>query len=293
MTIKMAFNPLPWYLHTDGWHPERAPALPDILNAIKASGYDAVHAEIPSGSSPAAYLSLLADHALAPAPGYFQARFSDAAGHADIVESAKAIARDHAALGLDRIFLADQFGVVDARIAKPALGLEADPDRLQRIIDGIGQAATAMAAEGIVPCLHPHVGTWVETVDEADAVLAAIPQSVLLLGPDTGHITWAGADIAAYLTRHKGRIGAVHIKDMRRSVAAAIRSDGADYREAGARHIWTEPGRGDIDFDAVFQALDGFDGWFVVEVDVADQPTIEETARVAADWLRPRLEARG
>ena len=41
-----------------------------------------------------------------------------------------------------------------------------------------------------------------------------------------------------------------------------------------------------VDFASVLQALAGFDGWYVVEVDVPDQPTAKESARVSAEWVR-------
>jgi inosose dehydratase len=287
----MAFNPLPWMMTVDGWRPDLAPPLPVMLAAIKSAGYDGVHAEVPQGSMPKAYLSLLSDHGLVPAPGYFQSSFGDAETIDATVENARKIARDHAAIGLDRIFLAEQFGVTPDRFETPAQGVGADATRLARISDGIGRVASAMVSEGVTPCLHSHVGTKIETVEEAEAVLAAVPESVLKVGPDTGHIAWTSADPVAFFKRHARRIGAVHIKDIRRSVAEVVRRDGENYRAAGARHIWTEPGRGDLDLTGAIKALGDFSGWFVVEVDIADQPTVEETAKVAGDWLRRRLAA--
>jgi inosose dehydratase len=289
MSEKMAFNPLPWFLTAEGWRTDLAPPLPVMLTVIKEAGYDGVHAEVPQGSTPQSYLELLSQHGLLPAPGYFQASFGDAGTIFATVETARKIARDHAALGLDRIFLAEEFGVTADRFAAPAQGVGADPARLARIADGVGRISEAMAAEGVVPCLHPHVGTKIETAEEAEAVLAAVPESILKVGPDTGHIAWTGCDPAVFFRRHAARIGAVHIKDIRRSVADEVKRDGGDYGDAGARHIWTEPGRGDLDLESAIGALGAFKGWFVVEVDIADQSTVDESAKVAARWLRPRL----
>ena len=292
MSGELAFNPLPWFMTAEGWRADLAPPLPIMLRAIKAAGYDGVHAEIPREMTPAAYLRLLTDHGLKPAPGYFQASFGEKDRLAETVDRARGIARGHAELGLDRIFLAEQFGATPDRFAKPAQGVGADAERLARIADGVGLAASAMAAEGVIACLHPHVATKIETVDEAEAVLAAVPDTVLKVGPDTGHIAWTGADPIAFMRRYAARVGAVHLKDIRRAVAERTARDGGSYQDAGAWSIWTEPGRGDLDLEGAIVALGGFDGWFVVEVDIADQPTVEESAMVAAAWLRPRLEAR-
>jgi hypothetical protein len=71
-------------------------------------------------------------------------------------------------------------------------------------------------------------------------------------------------------------------------VAEPIKRDGADYREASRRGISTEHGRESLDLDGALAALADFDGCLVVEVEIADQPTVEASARVAADWLRRR-----
>src|SRR5690606_14711312 len=152
--------------------------------------------------------------------------------------------------------------------------------------------ARALVAEGAVPARHARVGTRGEPVPEPEFVRALLDAKSLLRGPDTGQLSWAGADLVSFLARHAARVGAVHIKDYRQEVAAAIRAAGKGYHDAGAAHIWTEPGRGSIDLDAALAALAGFDGWFIVEVDIADQPTVEQSARVAAQWLQPRLAAR-
>lgn len=289
---RMAYNPLSFSLTAEGWKPELAPPLPTILSIVKNAGYDGIHAEVPAGSSAESYGALLHDHGLLPAPGYFQASFSDSDTLPQTIENARKAASDHAKLGLDRIFIAEQFGAEPSRIDAPAIGINGDNARLEKIAKGLNKVAQAMVAEGVAPCLHAHVGTLIETVAETEFVLDRIDAKHLLLGPDTGHLSWAGADLIAFLTKHADRVGAVHIKDFRRSVADETRTSGKGYHHAGAAHIWTEPGRGSIDLDAALAALSTFDGWFIVEVDIADQPTVEQSARVAAQWLRPRLEAR-
>lgn len=291
--IRMAYNPLSFSLTAEGWKPELAPPLPTILNIVKKAGYDGIHAEVPTDTSAEAYGALLRDHGLLPAPGYFQASFSDTANLAQTIENARQAASDHAKLGLDRIFIAEQFGADPQRLSTPAVGANGDTARLEKIVEGLERVAEVMVAEGVVPCLHAHVGTLIETVAETEFVLSKIDNKLLLLGPDTGHLSWAGADLVQFLGKHVARIGAVHIKDYRRSVADETRVSGKNYHDAGAAHIWTEPGRGSIDLDAVLSMLSGFDGWFIVEVDIADQPSVEQSARVSAQWLRPRLEARG
>ena len=285
----VAFNPLPYYLTAHGWDSDAAPPLSEIYRQIKEAGFDAVHVEPPEDMPLSDYRRLLADCGLAPAPGYFQAPFTEP-DRGDTVERARRVAAEHAAMGLTRIFIADQFGP-DIRLATPAVGAGADDARLQRLCENLAAACEAMVAEGVTPCLHQHVGTWVETPAETAAVLDALSPSLLLFGPDTGHLSWAGADPADMIRRYLDRVGAVHLKDFRSAVASDGVTAAADYLTTTGRHVWTEPGRGDVDFDAVLDVLAGFEGWYVVEVDIPDQPTPEETARVSSTWVRQRLGA--
>ncbi|HEU4842030.1 MAG TPA: TIM barrel protein, partial [Ilumatobacteraceae bacterium] len=174
MTVKMAFNPLPWYVEA-GFRPDRRPPYAELLTRIKAAGYDAVPADVPAGSTAAQFAELLANAGMRPAPGYFETALSDVDQRDEAVARAARAAADHASLGLDRIFLADRFGGAAPRFATPGRGIEADPARLAVIIESVAAIARAMTAEGVVPCLHPHVGTWIETADEGSAVLDALP----------------------------------------------------------------------------------------------------------------------
>ena len=286
--MRIGFNPLPWYATDKGFDFTAGPPLPEIYRQIREAGFGAVHVEVPDGMRVADYRKLLDDAGLAPAPGYFQAEFSALSLAAADAEAARRTAAQHASLGLTRVFIADRVAA-GPRLAAPGRGAEASESRLSRIIANLGAAAEIMVAEGVTPCLHQHVGSWIETPEETEAVLASISPDLLLFGPDTGHLAWAGADPAAIIERHLQRIGAVHLKDVR----TAVTREGLSYRGATARHAFTEPGRGSVDFGAVLAVLSKFDGWYVVEVDIPDQPTAQETARVSADWVRDHLKEAG
>ncbi|HKT00721.1 MAG TPA: sugar phosphate isomerase/epimerase [Rugosimonospora sp.] len=289
----VGFNPLTWFFNQDGYHPELAPPLEEIYRQIKKSGFDAVFAEVPAGMGIADYRALLAEVGLEPAPGYFQASFADSTRLPGVVEAAKRVAAQQQELGLSRIFIAESFGAAPLRAQRPAIGAGFDQARLQSIAENLGVVAAAMTAEGVRPCLHQHIGTWIETPDELQFVLDNTSPDELLFGPDTGHLAWAGADPATVIAANLPRVGAVHLKDFHaaqaeRAISASLPYASATIAGDGER-VWTEPGNGDIDLDAVLRVLSGFDGWYVVEVDVADQPTPADTANVSAAWVREHL----
>jgi inosose dehydratase len=281
---RFGLNPLPWVLTADGFNLSEK-VLRDAFEEIRQTPFRGIHADPPAGLAATAYSALLSEFGLSPAPGYFSAQFADV-DTATIVEAAKRHAGYQAALGNTEVFVADSRA--DARRQRPAVGAGADADRLSSVIDRIGAAAEAITAEGVRPAFHPHVGTWIETEAEVDALLAGVPDSVLGFGPDTGHLAWAGMRPDAVIARHANRVAAVHLKDVRLDQAAGARSAKADYTRStrGPYHVWTEPGRGDVDLSSALAGLPaGYGGWIIVEVDVPEAPTNLDSTRLSARWV--------
>jgi inosose dehydratase len=287
---QVAVNPLPWVLTSAGFDLSRT-TVQAAVAGIADAGFTAMHADVPEGMSPTEYRSLLAVHGVQPAPGYFGAFFDCSPDDVTaLLDAAKRHAAIQAELGLTEVFVASHLS--PARISRPAVGADFDAARLDLIIERIAATAEAIAAQGITPCFHSHVGSWIETESEVRALLDAIGPSLLSFGPDTGHLYWAGTDPAKIVADYSDRVGAVHLKDVHHDVADAAREADADYGEATfRRHVWTEPGRGDVDFDAFLAALpESFAGWFVVEVDVPDLPTKEQSTAQSARWVAAMTE---
>ncbi|HET7476880.1 MAG TPA: sugar phosphate isomerase/epimerase [Dermatophilaceae bacterium] len=283
--IKVAVNPLPWVLTESGWSLTRR-VLVEALTELRDVGFRAIHCEVPDELTVAEYRETLAEYGFQPAPGYFSARFDDREALPEILERARAAAETHTQLGLSQIFVASD--MAPDRMVHPAVGHSPDGDRIGRVIDGLVAVADAMLAQGVVAALHPHVGTWVESEPEVRAVLDATDGSALAFGPDTGHLYWAGGDPVALVKEYAARVACLHIKDVDAAAAQSAAEHGDDYNTATfGRHVWTEPGRGDVDLDGVIAALpDTFDGWAVLEVDVPNLPTRVDSSRAGLDYLR-------
>ncbi|MEU4227813.1 sugar phosphate isomerase/epimerase [Nonomuraea sp. NPDC026600] len=281
---QLGINPLPWLLSPSGLTLEVA-TLRTAFAEIAETGFTAVQADIPEGLTPAGYLALLQEYGLAPAPGYFQGAYDDPEAMPALLESARRHAGSQTALGMTEVFIASALAA--ERLATPAVGAASDPARLDTVIENLARTCEVIVAEGLRPCLHPHVGTWIETERETRAVLDAIAPGLLAFGPDTGHLRWAGADPAALIAHYRDRVGAAHLKDIHTAVAA----QGGDYWEATfARHLWTEPGQGDVDLEAALAALpEDFAGWLVIEVDVPDHRTAKDSAVLSRRWTLTHL----
>jgi sugar phosphate isomerase/epimerase len=160
------------------------------------------------------------------------------------------------------------------------------------------RAAAAALAEPLAVCRryrlrgfhHAHVGTYIETVEDARRLLAAQPDLWLLW--DTGHLLAAGCDPLEVLRCELAyRIAHVHLKDFHADDPRAW-----DHRKAriGEGGRFAELGAGNCGFDvgAALQGLErlGYEGWISVEL---DRPYPERPAAEAAERNRAFLRSLG
>ncbi len=134
---------------------------------------------------------------------------------------------------------------------------------------------------------HAHMGTLIETCEDARRVLAAIPDLWLLY--DTGHLLAAGSDPLDILRGDLAyRIGHVHLKDFHANEPARW-----DYRTSkwGEEARFAELGQGTsgLDVAAALAGLEriGYQGWVSVELDRPfPVPSAEEAAHRNRAYLR-------
>jgi inosose dehydratase len=150
-------------------------------------------------------------------------------------------------------------------------------------------ARRVMDETGLRTVFHQHIGTLVETADEARRLLDSTGPSVLGLCLDTGHWTFGtGLDPVSAVSDFAERIWHVHFKDCDLDVVQSSRENEWDGPTSVGHGVFCELGKGGVDFPGVLHALNeiGYAGWIVVEQDVLPgMGTPRESARRNREYL--------
>ena len=138
-------------------------------------------------------------------------------------------------------------------------------------------------SRGLRLSLHPHMFRPIQTLQEANAILARFDANRypnLQLLPDTAHLTIAGEDPVDVVKTQFDRIGAVHIKDWSPNVGRSYQFYASGFCQLG---------QGEVELTAVLDVLwkRSFKGWIVVEQDYSASPY--DCIVASMNWLRTKL----
>ncbi len=163
----------------------------------------------------------------------------------------------------------------------------------------LGRVDEICRAAGLTQAMHPHVDTLIETAGDFSRFLDSCDVRFCF---DTGHLTIGGADVVAIAKEQLDRIGLVHLKDVDADAMARERSGELDLMQATQAGLFPSLGDGIVPVAEVVEVLEraGYDGWYVMETDVAltdGEPPIGEgpvlgVAR-SLDFLRALVPAAG
>jgi inosose dehydratase len=147
--------------------------------------------------------------------------------------------------------------------------------------------------QGMPLSFHHHMGAVIETQAELDLFMK---HSSIPLLFDTGHMAFSGGDNLHVIDNHHKRISHVHTKDVRYPVMEKIDKSRESFLDAVVKGVFTVPGDGDIDFDAIFKRLASYhyEGWFVVEAEQDPKKANPlEYAKIGYEALNNGLTAAG
>jgi inosose dehydratase len=283
-TNRIAANPIPYWSERGKTRAVFDEAFADYADI----GFTAVKADVPDAMTATEYADWIAGYGLAPSLSLFNSPFDETIDITVEVERAKRFAATQVELGLDRTMVSSMS--IPARMDRPAVGAGFEADRLSLAIENCGIVCATLRAEGLWPLHHSHVGGVFETEEEITRLLDDLGAGLIGIGPDTGHLRWAGADPAAFIARYADRMGGLHIKDCFPDFLDGAGGD-RGYRElVHTGRLWAEPGLGVVDFDAVLAAVpDTYDGDFMIEIDYPSVNSRYESHRMSYEWAQHHL----
>ena len=202
-----------------------------------------------------------------------------------------------AAMGCDYIVLSDVLFVVENRGGRAG--------RIRRE-DSLSDAEWDQAAEnvnafakvvheeyGMRCAAHPHVGGYLETDFEIDALLERTDSGLVGLCFDMAHIAYGGGDPVAVLDKWRDRTWYLHIKECDGRVREEVIGRGGDYYDGVSSGVFPELGKGTVDWQGINRILHemDFDGWGTVEQDILPGMGIDALASARGNraFLRESL----
>jgi inosose dehydratase len=252
--------------------------MEEMLRDIADVGYAGVPAGFREGDRPEKVAELYSSFGLRPLAGYLGARYHDPAEQTEILRQVRQHIEWSVALGITELFVAEscfaeRFAVAGHEAANRSDQLS--DAGYQYLADCLNEVGRLCREQGMRACFHNHAGSYIETRDEFDRLLAMTDPELVFIGLDTGHLAYAGGDVPDFVATYGPRIKILHLKDVYRNVVEETRRHKWDYHTAGANGLWAELGEGVVDFGAVFKQLEraGFEGWAIVEIDRTTKPT--------------------
>jgi inosose dehydratase len=294
-TILIGCGQITWTRFTNG-RAERLASEEQILAEIAQAGYAGAPASPEGDRSPQETIALYERYGLRPAPGYIGTAFWERERRDEILERVRRHAAFSRAVGCTELYVAPggfdyvtrggQTRRQTAGHVRPDDSLS--DDEFQVFGETLNLAGEITLAEGVRSCFHNHVGTVIETRAEVDRLLGLTDPSLVFLGPDTGHLAWAGADPVDFCRDYATRIKTVHLKDIDADVRERGHAAGWDYDSFTGHGIFAELGEGCVDFPAILEILRGagFSGWLIAETDVTQKPTALESVTISREYLR-------
>jgi inosose dehydratase len=262
LTGRVAGAPISWGVcEAPGWGHELAPDV--VLAQMSALGLSATELGPTGylGSDAAAVRTSLRAHGLELVGGFLPV-ILHAEPETDLAGAAAAI-EVLAAAGAEVVVLAADAGPTgyDRRV-------ELDAAAWKNLLHNLERVRALAARHDLSTCLHPHVGTAIES---RAAVHRLLEESDVPLCLDTGHLAIGGTDPLSLVKEAAGRVGHVHLKDVRMAVAKEVADGTASFVDGVRKGLFAPLGGGDLDIAGVVIGLEqaGFSGWYVLEQDTA------------------------
>lgn len=269
MAIRLGINPIGW---SNDDMPELGGETPleTCLSETREAGYAGIEKGGKFPNEANALRLVVAKYGLQLISGWFSGELRSRG-----IEDEKKRIGDHMALllacGSPVLVYAETTGTVQGDMDTPVADRPVMPEsEFAAYGEKLTRFAEWMKGQGIAMTFHHHMGTVVEKEREVDLLMQNTGPAVGLL-LDTGHLTFAGGNVAATTRRWRARINHVHCKNVRPLVLAEVHRNRWSFLKGVIAGVFTVPGdpEGCIDYRAFAKVLKEIDysGWAVVEAE--------------------------
>ena len=269
MAIRLGINPIGW---SNDDMPELGGETPleTCLAETREAGYAGIEKGGKFPNEATALRLVVAKYGLQLISGWFSGELRSRG-----IEDEKKRIAEHMGLllacGSPVLVYAETTGTVQGDMDTPVADRPVMPEsEFAAYGEKLTRFAEWMKGEGIAMTFHHHMGTVIEKEREIDLLMQDTGPAVGLL-LDTGHLTFAGGDVAATTKRWGTRINHVHCKNVRPLVLAEVLRNRWSFLKGVIAGVFTVPGdpEGCIDYRAFAKVLKeiGYSGWAVVEAE--------------------------
>jgi inosose dehydratase len=288
MKARLGIAPIAW------WNDDLAELSGDIslegcLDEARQAGFTGMETGRRFPMDPKVLIPILDAHGMQVCGGWFSGRLLQG----DIEEEKDRVGPQMAlfkAVNAPCIVYGETAGTIQGDRHAPLTGR---PRLDEEQIRAYGRKMTAFgewcAEQGMPISYHHHMAAPIESERDVDLLMNHSGEGLPLLY-DAGHMAFAGGDVLRVIDNHHARISHVHTKDVRQAVVGSIDRSRESFLDAVIKGVFTVPGDGSLDFEAIVKRLagHGYEGWFVVEAeqDPVKNPPLKMAEIGHAELLR-------
>jgi len=155
-----------------------------------------------------------------------------------------------------------------------------------------GEIARRTQEQGVATCLHPEVGTLVDSPRMLDQFIEMSDPEAMKLCVDIGFLAEAKVPMAAFLKEHRKRLGHVHLKDIRGKDMKPRKYVGKGKHKILTHPHVTELGKGDLELEEFVEMVmdEKYSGWMTVEFDSEKGHTHSQLAAACYAYAEQHLD---
>ncbi|MCL4401370.1 MAG: sugar phosphate isomerase/epimerase [Acidobacteria bacterium] len=215
--------------------PNDFPGFIQLMEKIKSFGFDGIESNV-------RYIQKQADNAKQAREQLRKTGIHFLGSHMGMTPNFDQLAKlidISGAVGAERVILSGQGLAKNGKV---------DPAELKAKIEYLNRAGERCRKNRMKLAYHNHQGEFLNSSAEMEDLLRGTDPALVSLQFDTGHAFLAGADVAAFFTKHHARIEGLHLRDLRARKQVPL-------------------GEGEFDQKPLAEAVrkTGWRGWLIVE----------------------------